>query len=182
MTLTAARETSRWCYELLAVREHIVTRNLPLAWGIAGRVAQFEQRDDFRSEAAIALIRAVERFDPTHGIKFSTYAYPAILRQVLKERAGQGRWAATFPATYEPALHEPEQVDLDESDKADLETAIRGADLTDRERGILVFRFGLIGYEAETLDGVGERYDVSKERIRQIETRALTKLLAFISA
>jgi RNA polymerase primary sigma factor len=48
--------------------------------------------------------------------------------------------------------------------------------LTDRERGIVEQRFGLLGGEPGTLEDVGKIYGVTRERIRQIETKALCKL------
>jgi RNA polymerase sigma factor (sigma-70 family) len=48
--------------------------------------------------------------------------------------------------------------------------------LNDREREILSLRFGLDGTQPRTLDEVGKQFNVTRERIRQIEAKALTKL------
>ena len=48
--------------------------------------------------------------------------------------------------------------------------------LNPREREILALRFGLAGDQPLTLDEVGRRFNVTRERIRQIEAKALTKL------
>ena len=48
--------------------------------------------------------------------------------------------------------------------------------LTDRERKVLELRFGLRGEEPRTLQQVAQRFGVTRERIRQIETRTLEKL------
>jgi RNA polymerase primary sigma factor len=48
--------------------------------------------------------------------------------------------------------------------------------LDERERGIIHMRFGFLGQEPGTLDMVGKRYGVSRERIRQIESKTLSKL------
>ncbi|HET9850365.1 MAG TPA: sigma-70 family RNA polymerase sigma factor [Candidatus Saccharimonadales bacterium] len=48
--------------------------------------------------------------------------------------------------------------------------------LTERERGVLSLRFGLNGQPPSTLDEVGKAFGVTRERIRQIETQALTRL------
>lgn len=48
--------------------------------------------------------------------------------------------------------------------------------LTEREKMILVYRFGLNGVKQETLEEVGKRFNVTRERIRQIENKALRKL------
>lgn len=48
--------------------------------------------------------------------------------------------------------------------------------LTEREKMILIYRFGLFGHKPETLEEVGKRFNVTRERIRQIENKALRKL------
>jgi RNA polymerase primary sigma factor len=48
--------------------------------------------------------------------------------------------------------------------------------LTHRERRILELRFGLGGGEPKTLDEVGREFDITRERVRQIESRSLQKL------
>ena len=49
-------------------------------------------------------------------------------------------------------------------------------ELSDREAKILRLRFGLIDDKQHTLEEVGHEFDVTRERIRQIEAKALTKL------
>ena len=48
--------------------------------------------------------------------------------------------------------------------------------LTQREREVIELRFGLTGEPPHTLEGVGRRFGVSRERIRQIEAKTLAKL------
>lgn len=48
--------------------------------------------------------------------------------------------------------------------------------LSVREQEIIKHRFGLCGYEFQTLQKLGERYSVSRNRIRQVEAKALRKL------
>jgi RNA polymerase sigma factor (sigma-70 family) len=48
--------------------------------------------------------------------------------------------------------------------------------LTKREKYIIIRRFGLNNFEKETLDAIGKRYKLSRERIRQIETAAMRKI------
>ena len=48
--------------------------------------------------------------------------------------------------------------------------------LTDREQKVLRLRFGMNDGRARTLEEVGKEFDVTRERIRQIEAKALRKL------
>jgi len=48
--------------------------------------------------------------------------------------------------------------------------------LTEREKMILIYRFGLYGHKPETLEEVGKRFNITRERVRQIENKALRKL------
>lgn len=50
------------------------------------------------------------------------------------------------------------------------------AELTQREREILVMRFGLDEDEEMTLEDIGQRFGLTRERVRQIQEKALTKL------
>ncbi|MDX1658305.1 MAG: sigma factor-like helix-turn-helix DNA-binding protein, partial [Nitriliruptorales bacterium] len=46
----------------------------------------------------------------------------------------------------------------------------------ERERAILIMRFGLNGEEPKTLEQIGDQFDLTRERIRQMQNRALAKL------
>ncbi len=66
----------------------------------------------------------------------------------------------------------------DEASRALLKQQLQNvlSELTDRERRILVLRFGLEDGRARTLEEVGKEFNVTRERIRQIEAKALRKL------
>ena len=70
----------------------------------------------------------------------------------------------------EKGFFEAEQTD----DRLHLHIAL--ATLHERERDVLMLRFGLDGDEPKTLEELGERFHVTRERIRQIEAKAMTKL------
>lgn len=48
--------------------------------------------------------------------------------------------------------------------------------LTQREATIICLRYGLLGFPPQTLDTVGQLYGVTRERVRQLENKAITKL------
>lgn len=55
-------------------------------------------------------------------------------------------------------------------------TQILGELKSSRERNVLIYRYGLYGHQAMTLEEVGKAFNVTRERIRQIESKALRKL------
>ncbi len=69
---------------------------------------------------------------------------------------------------------QPEQHAADEMLKEELEVALQS--LTDREQKVIRLRFGLEDGKARTLEEVGQEFSVTRERIRQIEAKALRKL------
>ncbi|MGE0482029.1 MAG: sigma-70 family RNA polymerase sigma factor [Phycisphaerae bacterium] len=165
------------------VKTRIVQANLRLVVSIAKRhVAPGMDFFDLISDGNVSLMRAVDKFDYSRGFKFSTYASWAIIRNFARtipdtkthrERYQTGR-TELLDVFAEPRVHEPEN---------DFLPAVRGLldrmmhTLDDREQRILRQRFGLDDNgEPQTLEQIGQRMGVSKERVRQLEARAIAKL------
>ena len=70
----------------------------------------------------------------------------------------------------------PEEKVIDSTMREDLRTFIKNSNLNLREQKVLMYRYGLYDGELWTLDKIGKVFDVSRERIRQIEKRALKKI------
>lgn len=68
----------------------------------------------------------------------------------------------------------PEEVAIQKEKRADIIKVLNT--LSEKEKEVIMWRFGLTDGEAKTLEEVGQIYGVTKERIRQIETKALRKL------
>ncbi len=80
-----------------AIREELVNRNLPLAKRLARRYrGASESYDDLQQVASLALLNAVDRFDPARNIPFSAFASPTILGE-LKRHFRDRAWTVRVP-------------------------------------------------------------------------------------
>ena len=157
---------------------------------------------DLIHEGNLGLIEAARRFDPSRNVKFITYAVWWIRQSMVHALADQTR-AFSFPPKLFPLLHarggdvslserlgperDRELADtlvhdqlliegemIHRADLAELTTAL--LDLTAKELEVLRLRFGLGDDEPRTLQEIGDRLHLSRERVRQIESQAKAKL------
>ncbi len=165
------------------VRQRIIRANLRLVVSIARKhigwsAAFFE----VVSDGNISLMRAVEKFDFGRGVKFSTYASWAIMKNFARTIPEQHYRAARYVTGQDELLEAaPDQTEeqVSKSDRDRMRAAIADglSVLDDREREIVSSHFGLgQNGNALTLEQLGQRFGVTKERIRQIEKRALVRL------
>lgn len=166
------------------VKNFLIRSNLRLVVSIAKRhmkptVNFFEMVSD----GNMSLMRAIEKFDYTKGNKFSTYATWAIMKNYARSIPAENRVLDRFRTGNEEVFQFSED-DRGSQFKDEVVNSRQHEvimsileNLDDRERKIILHRYGLEkGTEPETLEQVGSRFGVTKERIRQIEARAMQKI------
>ena len=186
-TAEQADEILRWYRRSEVIREQIAETNLALVLAMAKRTRMSEvDFADLVSEGNMALLRAVDKFDAGRGYKFSTYACRAILKAFSRQGMKLSKYRQRFPTDFDPKLERSNYLETKraefEKDAADEVRRIvleNRADLTDVERTVIEHRFGLESGEGEkpmTLEQVGQIIGVTKERVRQIQNKAMEKI------
>jgi RNA polymerase primary sigma factor len=135
------------------------------------------------SEGNMALLRAVEGFDVSRGLKFSTYAWPAIENAIRRRGSVDQKYRNRFGVEFDPAM---ETGDGGRDKRQTHEQACAGevarivasntAGLTPIELAVIGRRYGLGGAQAMTLSEVSRSVGRTRERVRQIQNQALEKI------
>lgn len=179
------REYAKWTGRYHAIRDRLINANLGLVYDLIGR-SRFVtlDRDEMTSEGMMALLRAVDTFDPWRGFRFSTYACNAILRAFSRAAMKDSKRRTLGSASFEISMEKSDWTERRRESNADLYQerlqrvlSENAAELSPIEKLVLNRRFPH-GEDAprETLDDIGRDMRVSKERVRQIQLSALSKL------
>jgi RNA polymerase primary sigma factor len=181
-------EIERLQEESLAVKNRIIRANLRLVVSIAKKhLGPTNNFFELVSDGNTTLIRAVERFDAKRGVRFSTYATWSIINNFAHSFRDEKRRRSRFVSGHEHVLavapdNRPDEHAEKDDDRHRQEVVERMLGrLDDRERRILLRRYGIGGNNAQTLEQIGRELGVTKERVRQIESRAHDKLRRLIS-
>lgn len=182
-TRAAARRWRTWYY---ALRDEIILGNRKLVFrAVQMRLRENQHADDLIGECDIVMIGAVAAFNPWIGIRFSTYAFTCLQRALfrLNKKQCNDRLASCLSLTADPSL--PSNLEADRSD--DDEPTMPFEELlhedhpllTAREKNVLRLRYFVkSSHKVQTLEQVGQALGISKERTRQLQFSALSKLRA----
>jgi RNA polymerase sigma factor (sigma-70 family) len=172
-------------------RDDIAADNLGLVYSLykQSRIANVDG-DELLSGGMMALTRAIDTFNPWLGFRFSTYACNAIVRAFYRCGLQESKRRQREPVSFESGIERSDWLDTRRTEESILyvERLVRilsegAGDLSRIERRILAQRFSL-GPRAQrrTLAHIGLKMSLSKERVRQIEKVALTKLRAALES
>jgi RNA polymerase primary sigma factor len=186
LTREIAEQITEWHRRFEHYREYLVRTNLALVLAMAKRTRLGDI--DFAevvSEGNMALIRAVDKFNVDRGFKFSTYACRAILKAFSRTSMKHSRHRIRFPVEFEPDMEKSDWIDkkrdvVEEDCIDELKQIVDRnlADLSDTEQTVIRRRFNWQQKEETplTLEEVGQIIGVTKERVRQIQNKALAKI------
>lgn len=180
----------RWWKRADDLREQIAETNLALVLAMAKRTRMNEvDFADLVSEGNMALLRAVDKFDCERGFKFSTYACRAILKAFSRQGMKLSKYRQRFPTDFDPKMEKSNHLETKRGEfqndaAAEVKRLVleNRCDLTDIERTVIEHRFRLESPDPDerpmTLEQVGQIIGVTKERVRQIQNKALEKIRA----
>ncbi|MBQ8967450.1 RNA polymerase sporulation sigma factor SigK [Ruminococcus sp.] len=193
--LSAAEE--RECFESMSkgdksAREKLIRHNLRLVAHIIKKYyAASSDQDDLISIGTIGLIKAVQTFDYTKGTRFATYGSRCVENEILMHFRSLKKSAGDV------SIEEPAQSDKDGNSLSLMDLLTDGEDLgdriellvqaeqvykdldkclDDREREVIVKRYGLFGTTALTQREAAKKLGISRSYVSRIEKRALEKL------
>ena len=170
------------------IRNTLVTVFSKLALSIAARFANATNPlDELMSESHETVLRAIGKFDPDRGFRFSTYMTHALRRHLIRflqrrQRDRQRTFAVpdamSLPDTRRWTLAYEQRITRNVHDVERLLMALKP-----RDRYVIRSRFGWgREFEPRTLQEIATELGVTRERVRQLEQRALKQLSAMASS
>ena len=173
-------------------RNILVERNLRLVAHIMKKYyAQASEQEDLISIGTIGLIKGISTFKPEKGARLATYAARCIENEILMHFRGQRKSMGDVSLSdyietgsdgsalsFMDVICSQEDLAESYSDREDMErlyTALNQA-LDDREKKVIVLRYGLGNREALTQNDVAELLGISRSYVSRIEKKAITKL------
>ena len=191
LPMSTAKKILQWHRLESDTRQCLVESNLPLVLSMAKKIhIQGVDFSDMVSEGNMALLRAIDGFDCSRGFKFSTYACRAIMKSFARLAAKANRLRMRFPTEFDPAYEKSDWLQTQRQEAAEYCTEelvkilqSNSADLTDAELAVIKGRFAFGGSQTRmTLVEMGQILGLTKERVRQIQKKAVSKLREVLEA
>ena len=173
-------------------REKLIEHNLRLVAHIVKKYQnQNDDKEDLISIGTIGLIKAIDSYSPDKGTKLATYAARCIDNEILmlfrSSKKSRNDVSLYDPIGFDKEGNEICLIDVVKDNgmsindvviqQMDLEKIEKNLDqLTERERDIIVRRFGLGHHQEETQQEIANSYVISRSYVSRIEKRALLKL------
>lgn len=171
----------------------LIERNLRLVAHVARKyTSQFYTMDDFISIGTIGLIKAVNTYSSSRSTRLATYAARCIENEILMviraSKKSNAEVSINIPIGTDKDGNEislndvlgtdPDEITNDLDTKIRIRQMIDSIDnvLTDREKKILIYRYGILGVEPRTQREVAAILDISRSYVSRIEKKALEKL------
>ena len=185
-TLAAITELQK---RVISLKNQLVRANLRLVVSVAKRhIGPLTSLFELISDGNLCLMRAVEKFDFSRGNKFSTYGTWALIKNFARTVPEENYVLNTFVTGTEEVIAGTGDNTVEAADEKESAAAMHHmissvlSKLSDRERTVIVSRFGIGNDDRpKTLEEVGRIFGLTRERIRQIEARALKKLRAMLA-
>lgn len=173
--------------ESAAIRDRILQSNTRLVMSVVKKFVTPQQSfDELLSDGIYSLMQAAEKFDYDRGFRFSTYAYRAIARNTYRKINDRQKENARCALNSEEAVLGAADESGSSSVYDEAWDRLRGLlgqmmdRLDRRERFIIRSRYALGAHrKVRTFQCLADKLGVSKERVRQLEQRAVAKLQAF---
>jgi len=187
LRVEALDQIEAYLQEANQVKELLIRCNMRLVTSVAKRHSgQTDNFFELLSDGNMSLMRAVEKFDYSRGNKFSTYAMWALMknfaRSIPDEKNRRERFVTgneeVFDAAEDRRTDEHEVVAAAEQASAKVNRLLEFLD--PREREIIRMRAGIDTSDGMTLEKIGEKLGITKERVRQINVKAMKKLRTLV--
>ncbi|MHB8862911.1 MAG: sigma-70 family RNA polymerase sigma factor [Pirellulaceae bacterium] len=168
------------------IREELIRANMRLAISIVKKLVTPQNSfDDLLSDGIYSLMQAVDKFDYNRGFRFSTYAYRAIARNAYRVIIKRQKESMRFGLDVDESTLDASSGVSESAMDIRTWTRLRGLlsqvldRLDRREQLIIRCRYALGAHrKVKTFQTIADRLGVSKERVRQLEQRAMSKLRA----
>lgn len=159
-------------------RDKLIMEHLPFVRQIAGRFRAFKCTEDLVHEGILGLIRATDLFDPTRGVKFLTYASYWIKVFIIRYVRKQAEYIPVEDdqmGNLQDMSISADEVAVQQDIREKTIKHLKDVAVTDRDIQIISERY-LDPKSDITLREIGEKYGVSRQRIKQIEKRTISKI------